>query len=293
MIRLRDAVQEAEKGGYAIGHFNFCTIDGLRAIIDAAKKVSEKTGRTIPIVAGVSEGERDYVGIHESVALVHIMRERIGYPVFLNADHTYSVERVKEAIDAGFDAVIFDGARLSLNENIANTKECVAYARASGRDVVIEGEMGYIGTSSKMLDELPEGVSLEHLTTPAEAERFVRETGVDLFSPSVGNIHGMLKHAKNPRLNIGRIKEIREAAGVPLVLHGGSGISDEDFTAAIKAGISTIHINTELRRAYREGVESFLKEKPDELAPYRYLAAGKEAMQEVVAKRIALFAHVA
>jgi len=105
----------------------------------------------------------------------------------------------------------------------------------------------------------------------------------------VGNIHGMLKHVKNPELNIGRIRQMREAAGVPLVLHGGSGISDENFKEAIAAGISTIHINTEIRRAYREGVERGLAENPDEIAPYRFMKPAVEAVQEVVLRRLQLF----
>lgn len=283
MKNLRDVVNEAEKNGVALGHFNISNLEALWAIFNAAR------GLNVPVIIGLSEGERDFVGVRQAVALVKSICEEYDYQIFINADHTYSVERVKEAIDAGFDAVIFDGAKLPMEENIAKTKECVAYARASGRDVVVEGEMGYIGTSSKMLDELPEGVSLEHLTTAEDAKRFVEETGVDLFSPSVGNIHGMLKHAKNPRLNIARIKEIREAAGAPLVLHGGSGISDEDFTAAIKAGISTIHINTEIRRAYREGLEQSFKDNPDEIAPYKYLKPVSEAVRNIVSKRLRLF----
>lgn len=283
MKNLRYIVRGAEEKGMAIGHFNISNLEALWAIFNAAR------GLNVPVVIGLSEGERDFVGVRQAVALVKSIREEYNYPIFINADHTYSVERVKEAIDTGFDAVIFDGAKLSLEENIAKTKECVAYARASGRDVIIEGEMGYIGTSSKMLDELPEGVSLEHLTTAEDAKRFVEETGVDLFSPSVGNIHGMLKHAKNPRLDISRIKEIREAAGVPLVLHGGSGISDEDFTSAIKAGISIIHINTEIRRAYREGLEQSLKNNSEEIAPYKYLKSAVEAVQEKVEERLKLF----
>ncbi|MEK7134352.1 MAG: class II fructose-bisphosphate aldolase [Patescibacteria group bacterium] len=289
MDSLQTYIARAEKEKIAIAHFNFCTIDGFRAIVSAAKKVSDETGRTIPVIVGVSEGERDYTGVREAVALVNIIRERDGYPVFLNADHSYSLERVKEAVDAGFDAVIFDGAKLPIGENIRIMKECVFYAHSKNPDILMEGELGYIGTSSKLLDEVPEGVSLEHLTTADEAKRFVSETGVDLFSPSVGNIHGMLRNAKNPRLNIERIREIREVAGAPLVLHGGSGISDEDFTAAIKAGISIIHINTELRKGYRDGLESFLKAKSDELAPYRYLSAGATGMEEVAAARIRLF----
>ncbi len=292
MDSLREYIAQAEKNKIAIAHFNFCTIDGLRAIVTAAKKASDESGKTIPVIAGVSEGERDYTGVQEAVALVRIVRERDGYPVFLNADHSYSFDRAKEAVDAGFDAVIFDGAKLSTEENIRIMKECVAYARAKNPNILMEGELGYIGTSSKLLDEVPEGVSLEHLTTADEAKRFVSETGVDLFSPSVGNIHGMLRNAKNPRLNIERIKEIREAAGVPLVLHGGSGISDEDFTASIGAGISVIHINTELRKGYRDGLESFLKTKPDELSPYRYLSAGAKGMEEVATARIKLFSNI-
>ena len=283
MKNLREIVREAEEKKVAVGHFNISNLEGLHAIFNAARALD------VPVVIGVSEGERDFVGVRASVALVKSLREEFQYPIFINADHTYSVERVKEAIDAGFDAVIFDGAKLSLEENIAKTKECVAYARASGRDVLVEAEMGYIGTSSKMLDEIPEGVSLEHLTTAEEAKRFVRETGVDFFSPSVGNIHGMLKHAKNPRLNIERVKEIREATGVPLVLHGGSGILDEDFTAAIKAGISTIHINTEIRLAYRDALRASLSDNPDEIAPYKYLKPAQEAVEKIVGGRLRLF----
>lgn len=286
MKNLRDIVRDAEGKGVAVGHFNISNLETLHAIFKAAR------GLSVPVVIGLSEGERDFVGVRQAVALVKSIREEFNYPIFINADHTYSVERVKEAVDAGFDAVIFDGAKLSLEENIAKTKECVAYARASGRDVPVEGEMGYIGTSSKMLDELPAGVSLEHLTTAEDAKRFVEETGVDFFSPSVGNIHGILKHAKNPRLNIARIREIREAAGVPLVLHGGSGISDEDFTAAIKAGISTVHINTEIRVAYRDALRASLSDDTDEIAPYKYLKPAVLAVQKKVEERLRLFSSL-
>jgi fructose-bisphosphate aldolase class II len=283
MMSLREAIANAEGEGRAIGHFNITTIDMVHAVVRAAQKVGD------PVVIGVSEGERDFFGVRQIVAVVESLRKETGHPIYLNADHTYSVERVKEVIDAGFDAAIYDGAKLPLDENTANGKACVAYARASGRDVLIEGELGYIGSSSKMLDEIPEGVSLEHLTTPEQAARYVKETGADLLSAAVGNIHGMLKHAKNPNLNIERIKEVREAAGIPLVLHGGSGVSDEDFTAAIKAGISTVHVSTELRRAYRKEIEETLTEKPEEVAPYRYLRSAGEAVEQIVEERMRLF----
>ena len=134
MKNLREIVREAEEKKVAVGHFNISNLEGLHAIFNAARALD------VPVVIGVSEGERDFVGVRASVALVKSLREEFQYPIFINADHTYSVERVKEAIDAGFDAVIFDGAKLSLEENIAKTKECVAYARFGSRCVGGSGD---------------------------------------------------------------------------------------------------------------------------------------------------------
>ena len=281
MKTLREVIQDAVKKEIAIPHFNVATMEALNGVVDAAKKLS------IPVIIGVSEGERDFIGLDQIVALVASFRAE-GLPIYLNADHTYSFERVKEAIDAGFDAVIFDGAKLSLEENIAQTKKCVEYARSSGRDVLVEGELGYIGQSSKVLDAIPEGVSLVNLTTPDDALRFVKETGVDLFAPAVGNIHGMLRASKDPRLNIERVKEISLATGVPLVLHGGSGTEDEDFVAAIKAGMAIVHVSTELRVALKEGIHEGV-DAGDEIAPYKYMKPAREHVAEVAEARARLF----
>lgn len=285
MKSLRDYVADAEKRQVAIGHFNFANLEGFHAIFEAARALD------LPIIMGTSEGERKFVGVHEAVALVQKLRDVYNYPIFLNADHTFSFEGVKEAIDAGYDAVIFDGVKLPLEENIEITKKCVEYARSCGRDVLVEAELGNIGQSSKMVDDVPEGVATSEafLTGVDEAKDFVQQTGVDLLAPAVGNMHGMVKSGHNPKIDTERIKAIREAAGVPLVLHGGSGISDDDFVAAIKAGISTVHINTEIRVAYREGLEEALKEKPDEIAPYRLLQPAVDKIQAAVTKRLKLY----
>ena len=289
MKTLRECVAERAAQGAAIGHFNFSDSEQLTAIFNAARTLG------VPVIAGVSEGERDFVGVAQAVALVRSLREAHDYPIYLNADHTYSLERVKEAIDAGFDAVIFDGAKLSLEENIAVTKQCVEYAKersaSIGTDILVEGELGYIGTSSKLLEGIPEGtaVTREAMTHPDELVRFVKETGVDLVAPSVGNIHGMLKDVPNPHLDIALIQELKRASGVPLVLHGGSGITEGDFTAAIKAGISLIHINTEIRLAYRRGIEASLAQDADEVAPYRFMSGGVRAVEEAVENRLRLF----
>ena len=292
MKSLIETIKEAESRKVAIGHFNISELSALRAIVAASRELK------VPVIIGTSEGEASFIGMKEAAALIRIMREETGHPIFLNADHMRELDKVKEAAEAGYDSVIFDGAQSPMEENITKTKKAVEEAKAINPNILVEGEIGYIGVSSKLLDNIPEDVAItkEKMTTPEEAERFVKETGVDLLAPAVGEIHGMMKGAKNPDLDIERIKEIRKRAGVPLVLHGGSGVSDSDFTKAIEAGISVIHINTEIRIAWREGLEEGLAEGKDRIAPYKILSdpEGKfddpeEEIHKVVLKRLKLF----
>lgn len=284
MKTLREYIADAKKVGVAVGHFNASTLDGIWAIADAAK------GLGLPVIVGLSEGERDYVGVKEAALVIKSIRENRGQPIFLNADHTYSFERVKEAIDAGFDAVIFDGAQLSFEDNVKMTKKCVDYARASGRYVIVEGELGFIGTSSKILDEIPTGAAVGDamMTKSIDAKSFVEQTGVDMLAPAVGNIHGMVKGG-DPALNTARVAEISNTVGIPLVLHGASGNTADDIKASIKAGVAVVHVNTELRVAYRSGLIKSMSENPDEVSPYKYLKPAKLAMQKVVAEKLRIF----
>ena len=279
MKDLREALLEAEKNKVAIGHFNISDSEGFKAVVEVARELG------VAVIIGVSEGEREFIGAEEAVALVKTEREK-GLPVFLNADHTYSVEKVKEAIDLGFDSVIIDGASKSFEENVSMTRECVSYAKSNGKGVLVEAELGFIGQSSKVLEKIPEGVSEETQTRPEDAKRFVEETGVDLFAPSVGNIHGVVRGGE-PNLNIERIKAIREISKVPLVLHGASGNSDKDILSAIDAGIRIVHINTEIRMAYKTGVEAGLKSS--EVAPYKFMAEGVKKKKKVISNKLKLF----
>lgn len=285
MKSLRDIVSEAESNKVAVGHFNISDTEALWGIFRAAHNLS------VPVIIGTSEGERDFVGVKQAVALVKSLREEYDYPIYLNADHTYSFEKVKEVVDAGYDSVIFDGTKLSFDENVKITKQCVEYAKSVNPDILVEGEIGYIGTSSKILDEIPKGAEIteENLTKPEELEKYVKETGIDMAAPAVGNLHGMLRSGKNPNINTTRIKELRKAGGVPLVLHGGSGISDDDFVKAIDSGISIIHINTEIRVAYKKGIQLSMQDDPEEIAPYRFMKGGVQGIEKVVEKRLKLF----
>ncbi|HEY9480647.1 MAG TPA: class II fructose-bisphosphate aldolase [Candidatus Paceibacterota bacterium] len=288
---LRWHVEDVMKRKVAIGHFNISNIEGFWAVANAAKVLN------LPVIIGVSEGERDFIGVKQVKALVDTLKAE-GRPIFLNADHTYSIERVCEAVDAGFDSVIYDGTEQSFDDNVAATKKCAQYAHDKG--LLIEAEIGFIGKSSKVLDKIPEGVQIseEFLTKPDEAVRFVLATGVDMLAPAVGNIHGMLSGGKDPALNITRIKEISDALAasgkrIPLVLHGGSGNSAEDFKAAIDAGVAIIHVNTEIRVAYRDALKAQIQHEPDQVAPYRIMKPSVEAMQKVIEEKLRIFNKLA
>lgn len=283
MKSLREVVQEYKEKSIAVGHFNFSDSNQLRAIAEASKE----TG--LPVIAGLSEGEREYFPLSHARALIDIYVSQ-GIHIYLNADHTYSIEKVERAIAAGVNSVVVDGAKLSMEENIHMTAACVKRARSNTSDVVMEGELGYIGASSKQLDSLPEGVTLENLTTPEQAKEFVANTGVDCFAPAVGNVHGMLKNAAEPRLHPERVKEIAEATQLPLVLHGASGNTEADIKACIAAGMAIVHINTELRVMYRDRLYDTIRSNPGEVAPYKFLGPSVDAMKAYIGGKLRLFA---
>jgi len=285
MKSLLEYLHEADEKKIAVGHFNISDIAALKAIFESARELD------LPVIIGVSEGEREFVGVSQAAALVSSLRHEYNYPIFLNADHTHSIEKVKEAAMADFDQIIFDGSNLPLEENIKKTKEAVALAKSINPNVVIEGEIGFIGTSSEVMDKVPEGLEL---TKPEDAKRYMDETGADVLAPAVGNMHGLLKSMVSggvqKRLRIDLIKQIKEATGGKfMTLHGGSGTADEDFVAAVKAGMNIVHVNTEIRIAWRKGVEKALLENPEEVAPYKILPLAVSEVSKVVKNRLQLF----
>jgi fructose-bisphosphate aldolase class II len=293
MKSLREYITEAENKGVAIGHFNISNLEALHGIYNGAKKLSNKTGELLPVIIGVSEGEENFVGLDMVYDMVHSIRDEHNYPIFLNADHHTSFESVKKCIDAGFDMVIIDAAKLPHDENIKITKQCVDYAhevnKNTGRDVLVEAELGFIGSGSDIKETIPEGAGI--LTKPEDAKNFVEQTGIGLFAPSVGSIHGLIKSGK-PHIDVALVKEIAQITHVPLVLHGGSGLRDEDFTNAIKAGICIVHINSELRLAYRDAVEKTIEEHPNEIIPAKLLTPAVLAIENIVFERLKLFNHI-
>lgn len=288
-MTLKEILVRALKEGWALPHFNISDESTLRGICEAARELRS------PLMIGVSEGERKAIGLREAVAMVEAFREEYRLPLFLNADHSKSVESAREALDAGFESVHIDLSKESFEVNLKGTKEIVEYAKskaaASGKDIQVEGELGYLVTdSSKVYKEVIE-IPPESLTKPDEAVRFVFETGVDRFAPAVGNLHGIAANLK--KLDIERIRKIREMIGkTALVLHGGSATPEDQIKEAIKAGINNIHINTEIRVAYADSLRRFLETHSEETTPYKMFEPVIEAVKEKTAEKIRLFGSV-
>jgi fructose-bisphosphate aldolase class II len=285
ITNLRSCLDWAKANKVAIGHFNISNLETLQAIAHTAKALD------VPVVIGVSEGERDAIGVLMTRNMVTTIAKELNHPIFLNADHTYSFERVKEAIDTGFDSVIIDAAKLTMEENIGLTRKCVAYAKSihseTGREVLIEGELGYIGQSSKMLDAIPEGVGLDpaSLTSASQVSDYVQETKVDLVAPAVGNIHGLIRGG-NPKLNIERIREVSTASPAGIVLHGASGIALTDLQEAVEAGVIMVHYNTELRAAFTSAQREFFAKNKDEITPFKCVIDSIAAVSKIVEEKL-------
>ena len=261
-MTLKDYLKKAQRQKFAVGQFNFSTLEQLRGILDAAKKMKS------PVILGTSEKESKFLGLKEILALVEISKMKYKVSAFLNLDHGKDLDYIKKAIDFGYSAVHFDGSDLPLEKNMKYAKKVVEYAHEKG--VLVEGE----------IDSIKE----KNLTSSDKAERFVEQTKVDSLAIAIGNVHGMYK---NPKLDFERLKEINSRVDAFLVLHGASGIPNVQIRRAIKSGIVKININTELRLAWKRTLAKSLKAQ--EIKPYKILPKVQKVVQEKVEKKLKLF----
>jgi len=260
-MNLKNYFKKAREEKWAIGQFNFSTLEQMRAILGAAQKLRS------PVILGASEGESKFFGLEEIVALVELAKAKMGpVPIFLNLDHAKDLNLIKKAIDYGFSAVHFDGSELPLEKNIEYAKKAVSYAHK--KNVLVEGELDPIEEKS--------------LTSLAQAEKFIKETKVDSLAVAIGSIH-----SQAARLNFDKLKEINKKIDAFLVLHGGSGVSDEEVKKAIELGIVKININTALRTVWKESLIEALKS--EEIKPYKILTDVQEKIQRKVEEKINLF----
>ncbi|MHB0977392.1 MAG: class II fructose-1,6-bisphosphate aldolase [Candidatus Aquicultorales bacterium] len=270
---------KAWENGYAIGAFNTNNLEITKAILKAG--VEERA----PFFFQVSPSAAKYAGI-EYISTINAVAEREadvhGIPCALHLDHGLSFDHVMVALKAGFSSVMIDGSKHPLEENIAYTKQVVEAARPLG--VSVEAELGrLVGVE----DEVSVSEREASMTDPDAAGEFVERTGVDSLAVSIGNAHGWYKG--KPQLDFDRLQAIRDVVNVPLVLHGGSGIPDEDITRAISMGIAKINIDTEIRDAFKRGVAGFIQNNPEVFDPRKILKPAMEEMAKIVAGKIRLF----
>ena len=247
LVNLNEVLKKAQKEKYAVGLFNTTDTDMLQAVIEAAEESNS------PVILGTAEVLLPYGELKLIAPSVIAAAKRASVPVVVHYDHGLTFERCLEALQLGFSSVMFDGSAKAYGQNIEETKEIVKIAHAFGASV--EGEIGHVGEAAQG-DE-----SLENMyTTVAEAKEYLENTGVDALAVAIGSAHGVYK--KKPKLNVERLKEIADAVSVPLVLHGGSGLSDDDFKNTIREGIAKVNIFTDLclagERAMKDGADKKL-----------------------------------
>lgn len=273
---FREILQDGLRRGYAVGQFNINNLEWTQAIIEVANEESS------PVILGASEGAIKYMGMDYMAAIARVAAEKSRVPVVLHLDHGGSFEMVVKCIRHGWTSVMIDGSHHPFDENLALTKKVVELCHAVG--VHVEAELGRIGGVEDDLSVDQREASLVH---PDEAERFVKETGVDALAPAIGSAHGHY-HGK-PELAFDRLREVRDRTGVPLVLHGGTGIPDEDIRRAISLGVSKINVNTENQSAFTDAVRAIFDKDKDVYDPRKYLGPGREAIKEAVRKKVRLF----
>ena len=231
LVNLNDVLKKAQEGKYAVGLFNTTDSDMLQAVIEAAEELNS------PVVIGTAEVLLPYGELQLIAPSVIAAAKRAKVPVVVHYDHGLTFDRCMEALKLGFSSVMFDGSAKDYETNLAETREIVKIAHSFGASV--EGEIGHVGQASDGDEDLT-----DMYTTPEEAKAYIDATGVDALAIAIGSAHGVYK--KKPMLNIERLKEIRATIDTPLVLHGGSGLSDDDFRNTIREGIAKVNIFTDL-----------------------------------------------
>jgi len=286
-------LKKAKEKKYAIPHFNFCSAEQLKALILGFQSVIERyslSAEDYCLMAGTSEGEAGFLGYNQARCLVDAWKKQVDFGIFLNADHHRSFDSCKKAVDSGYDSVLIDASKLSFEENVEVTKKVVEYARSKNENIIVEGELGYLPGESKIQEEII--VNKENFTQPDQAKEFVEKTGVNSLAIAFGNIHGIVVKQK-PQLDFDLLNKIsNNIPEIYLVLHGGSGLSSDDFVKSIENGIVNIHINTEVRVAYRKGLEEEFRENPSQTTPYKFLQKAVEKMKGVVEEKTEVFLRV-
>jgi fructose-bisphosphate aldolase class II len=276
LVSMKDMLNKAKAEGYAVGQFNLNNLEFTQAILMAAQAENS------PVILGVSEGAARYMsGFKTVVKMVEGLMEdlNVTVPVAIHLDHGSSFEKCKEAIDAGFTSVMIDASHHPFEENIEITKKVVDYAHSKG--VSVEAELGTVGGQE---DDVSGSIIY---ADPSECVELVKRTGIDCLAPALGSVHGPYKG--EPNLGFKEMEEIGNLTGMPLVLHGGTGIPTKDIQRSVSLGTAKINVNTENQIESARTVREVLAAKPNEYDPRKYLGPARDAIKETVTGKMREF----
>lgn len=277
LVNLKQVLKDTRNSKYAVGAFNFNNFEDAQGIVDGA------CAKKSPVILMASMSAVKYLGLKQTVAMIKAMAESCDIPICLHLDHCTSVDLCKQAVVAGFSSVMIDASSLSYEENVKMTKEVVEFAHKYG--VSVEAEIGHVGGVE---DDINVGEDEAFLTKPKDAKKFVEDTNVDALAIAIGTVHGFYK--KKPNIDFQRLKEIRNLVDVFLVLHGGTGVSAEDFKKCIEDGMSKINVGTELKNAFSLTLRKQCKEVDEkEIDPRKIIKKVRDVSSEIVQEKIEIF----
>ncbi|KHD37255.1 tagatose-bisphosphate aldolase [Clostridium acetobutylicum] len=274
LVTTKGLLVKAQKEHYAVPAFNIHNLETFRVVVETASALNS------PVIIAGTPGTIEYSGEDYLIAIAkEAAAKHTNIPIAMHLDHFEDVERLKHCIDVGFTSAMIDASRMSFDDNIKVTREVVEYAHLSG--TVVEAELGMLGGREEnvVVDEKD-----AMYTNPDAAKEFVERTGIDSLAVAIGTAHGLYKG--EPKLDFERLKEIREKVDVPLVLHGASDVPENLVRKAIELGICKVNIATDLKIPFSDAVKEYFKEHPDANDPRNYMTPGKEAMKEIVIKKI-------
>src|SRR6056297_4052987 len=273
LVPMADILKKADKEYYAVGGFNINNMEFLQGIIWAAEEAKS------PLILQASEGAIKYIGMDYVVNMVEAAVKETEIPVALHLDHGSNYDVIMDCIRNGFSSVMFDGSKYPLKQNIRLTKEVVKAAHSVG--VTVEAELGKIGGAE---DDVVVEDKDAKFTNPDEAEEYVEKTEVDALAIAIGTAHGVYKG--KPELDFDRLEEIKSILNMPLVLHGASGVPEEDIRKAVKLGINKVNVNTAFQQAFTAKIRELFENDPELYDPRKYCGPGRDAISEAVKEKI-------
>lgn len=275
IVSMKEMLLDAQKRRYAVPAFNIHNLETIRVVVDTAEELKS------PVILAATPSTVEYSGPEYLVAIAKAASLKHSIPIALHLDHYHDMELIKKYIDLGFSSAMIDASHDPFEENIRKTKEIVEYARKRG--VSVEAELGrLVGQEDDLIVDEKDSA----FTDPNLAIEFVERTNIDSLAVAIGTAHGMYK--SEPKLDFDRLLQIKEKVSVPLVLHGASGVPNESVTKAIELGICKVNIATELKIPFANAVKKFFNENPEANDPRKYMLPGKNAMKEIVNRKIKL-----